>query len=116
MTASKVSNAGVELCSNAWSSLPSDGQLELAAPALQRCHRGFPSAQTAPGSGLVCCAPCLRLYSILRIICWEGKAGGLLEQSTLMESAQRHLLQQHASLKAIVTSWAYRGPALHFKV
>lgn len=45
--------------------------------ALHCCHRGFPSAQMALDSGLVHCAPCLHHYSNLRIICWEGRAGGL---------------------------------------
>lgn len=117
LTASQVSNASVERCGNAWSSLPSNGQLELAAPAFHRCHRGFPSAQMAPDSGLVHCAPSLHLYFTLRIIRQERRAGVLLEPSALMESAQRLLLlQQHASLTAVLAAWEYHGPALHFTV
>ena len=97
--------------------MPSDGQSELAALALHHCYRGLPSALTTPDSGLVSCAPCLRLYSVPRIICGEEGAGGLVEQSALMESAQHLLLlQQHVSLKAVLASWEYCEPALHFRV
>lgn len=97
--------------------MPSNGQLELAAPVFHHCHRGFPSAQMAPDSGLVHCAPSLHLYFTLRIICQERRAGVLLEQSVLVESAQRLLLlQQHASLTAVLAAWEYHGPALHFTV
>lgn len=96
--------------------------LQWPVGACSSCFPPLPQrfSFSSDGSGLWISALCsfpasLRLS--LRIIRQERRAGVLLEQSALMESAQHLLLlQQHASLTAVLAAWEYHEPALHFTV